>query len=65
MGQLREVNLTKNYANKIKTKKEVRSYEESKKEQIAYINAISDLLKEHNEKITPIVENYKRRTGQV
>ena len=65
MGQLREVNLTKNYANKIKTKKEVRSYEESKKEQIAYINAITDLLKEHNEKITPIVENYKRRTGQV
>lgn len=64
MGQLRKVNLSGN-SNKIKTKKEVRSYEESKKEQIAYINAITDLLKEHNEKITPIVENYKRRTGQV
>lgn len=65
MGQLRQVNLTKNYTNKIKSKKEVRNYEESKKEQIAYINAITDLLQAHNEKIAPIVENYKRRTGQV
>lgn len=65
MGQLREVNLTENYKKKIKTKGQVRSYEESKKEQIEYINSIANLLKAHNEKIAPIVESYKRRTGQL
>ena len=48
----------------IMSKSGVKSYEEDKANTIAYINAVADLLKEHNRQIAPIVESYKRRTGQ-
>lgn len=42
----------------------VKNYEEDKANTIAYINAVADLLKKHNEQIAPIVESYKKRTGK-
>ena len=67
MSELRKVNLKKNSSSNmmIKTKNQVKSYEEDKRRQIEYINDITNLLKVHNEKIAPIVENYKRRRNQV
>ena len=67
MSQLRKVNLKKDSSSNtmIKTKSQVKSYEEDKRRQIEYINSITNLLQAHNEKIAPIVENYKRRRDQV
>ena len=48
----------------IMSKSGVKSYEEDKANTIAYINAVAELLKEHNRQIAPIVESYKRRNGQ-
>ena len=63
----RQVNLTgQSNSNtvQIMSKTDVKNYEEDKQNIIAYINDIASLLQEHNRKITPIVESYKRRTGQ-
>lgn len=48
----------------IMSKSGVKNYEEDKAATIAYINAVAELLKEHNRQIAPIVESYKRRNGQ-
>lgn len=52
------------YAIPMMSRGEAKSYEEDKANIIAYINDVAELLKEHNRQIAPIVESYKRRTGQ-
>ena len=66
MSQLRPVNLLHEENNnpKIKTQSQVKDYEEEKANIINQINSYAALLQKHNEQIAPIVESYKRRTGQ-
>ena len=63
--QLRQVNLTKNTDDSspihIKSSQEVRDYNESKQEILAYLNNVANLLQRHNEQIAPIVQSYNAR----
>lgn len=63
MSQLREVNLNNGRSNapKIMSQGEVADYETDKQNTINYLNSIADLLIDHNQKIAPIVDSYKRR----
>ena len=65
MSQLREVNLNNGRSNtpKMMSQGEVADYEADKQNTINYLNAIASLLNDHNQKIAPIVDSYKRRNN--
>lgn len=65
MSQLRKVNLGNNKSTtpKMMTHEQVTNYEDDKQQIINTINSIANLLNNHNEKIAPIVESYKRRNN--
>ena len=66
MSQLRPVNLGNGRSSepKMMTHQQAANYEVDKQSILNAINSAAAALQQHNEAVAPIVESYKRRTGQ-